>query len=745
MRSSLKYTIAFLLILLLAAGGLAGCRKDETQKSSGKGRYMEEDMELPLKEGQEQFISFLQSGDGNPLLFASNYLRAEVIRYEYVEGKWEETTVDWFSKLHDEGMSTIGKVRDVHEAADGTQVIVMQGTAESPDFICRGKQGETGEILDVPYLSNKSGNRYIVISNMMIDKEGNYWLEGAYDLVAAVISPETLECVKEIDIAYGGGGLTVQNRVAKGKDGSIAVQTEDGTYQIYNAENLKTTGKLTFDKGEWEALCSDGSNWFAVSEKGISRRQMGNEMTEIIMDGSMGMMGQPLYRADSIVMGSDDDFYVLYGKKKDFQYSLKHYVFDPDIAAVPEKTLTVFGLSDNDTVRQGIQDFQRKNPDVKVEFNTSGKEEDDVTSDDIRTLNTELLSGNGADVLLMDGLPVDTYIEKGTLADLTDFTAELTKEDSYLDNILENTAQKEGRIYALPIKFNIPILYGSQEVMEALESIDSLESYLDKEPEATVFAVPDHWYIRDILFQLYHEEIVKSNGKINQEKLKTLFELEGKISENAGTKSFEERNNITEEYKDNSDSFNSWAEFGILKYPDTAATAEITSVQRMTFPYGIMRELSLSPVSIQNLYRPVGIVGVNENSRQKGLAMDFVKFLLSEEVQSLQQNEGLPVLERSLDSLQEELQGTYMRSLTTGGSFETEDGEMEFFASGYALTEEELQSLIDMSKTLTKPLKQDRVIWSIYQENAEKYLEGSIEAEEAVEAIAQKVDTYLAE
>lgn len=288
-------------------------------------------------------------------------------------------------------------------------------------------------------------------------------------------------------------------------------------------------------------------------------------------------------------------------------------------------------------------------------------------------------------------------------------------------------------------------MYGSPEVREALESIDSLERYLDKKPDATVFSFPDHWYIRDLLFQLYHEEIVKTNGKVDQKKLRTLLELEEKICENAGTKEFEERNGITEKYKDSAGVFTSWAEFGIIKHPDTAETAEISSVPGMTFPYGIMRELSLSPVSIQNLYHPVGIVGVNQNSTQKDLAEEFLKFLLSEEVQSVQQKEGLPVLADSMDGLKEELDSTYMHSLGSGWRFETEDGEMEFIAYGYAVTEEELQGLTDMSRTLTKPLIQDRAVWGIYQENAEKYLEGSIDVDEAVETIAQKADTYLAE
>ena len=44
-----------------------------------------------------------------------------------------------------------------------------------------------------------------------------------------------------------------------------------------------------------------------------------------------------------------------------------------------------------------------------------------------------------------------------------------------------------------------------------------------------------------------------------------------------------------------------------------------------------------------------------------------------------------------------------------------------------------------------RPMVQNRVVWNIYQEEADKYLEGSADAEEAAENIAQKVDTYLAE
>ena len=47
---------------------------------------------------------------------------------------------------------------------------------------------------------------------------------------------------------------------------------------------------------------------------------------------------------------------------------LMHYVYDPDIPAVPDTTLTIFGLKDNRTMRQAIGAFQQRNPNVRIDF-----------------------------------------------------------------------------------------------------------------------------------------------------------------------------------------------------------------------------------------------------------------------------------------------------------------------------------------------------------------------------------------
>lgn len=740
---------AFLLLTALAAVLFAGCSQGEApEDSSGKGRYVEADMELPLETG-EQLISFTESKDGNPLLFSIHYIvedsvQMEVKRYEYIDGGWEGKAVEWFAEMYG-GHISASEAVDMEEADDGTQVLVMKEQASYRHFLLSGREGEKGEELDIPYLSKQTGDSYTWVTDVTIDGKGNLWIHDNHQNIK-VLSADTLETKLELETDVRYEHRSVNARImGRGQDGSVAVRLKNGIYKVYDPDSLTERGSLKFAADEWPQLCSDENNWYGVSDYGISRTRLGSDISEIIMNPGMGTMGSPLYNVVSMVRGKDGEFYVLYKEAKDYTYSLKRYVYDPDISAVPQTTLTVFGLSKNDTVLEAIQGFQKKNPNVLVDYRTSGKSENEVTTDDIRALNTELLSGNGADLLLMDGLPLESYLEKGMLEDLTGLAEELMGNDAYMENMLMNTAQRDHKVYGLPVKFSVPVIYGDQEVQEALRSYDSLNAYLDKNPDASVFGLADHGYIKNIMFQLYQDEMIGTDHKIDQEKLAGLLEIVGKLCENTQTESIESLNHISaEDLEEVSSPFENMAEWGLLKYPNAVGTNDIESVLSMLISYEVMHQLKLSPASIRNLYRPVGVMAVNQNSGQKETAKEFMKYLFSEEVQSTRMDDGFPVLKSALDSQADEADSLYLKTNAIGGLLKTEEGDIEIMAIGI-LTREDITQLIDLSQTLTEPLKQDRIIWGIYQENAEKYLEGSIDAHEAARKIAQKADTYLAE
>ncbi len=741
----MKRITAMLMAGLLAAGALSGCGSGadgKTDSSSGHGRYVEEDMEFPLSD-TENVVNFTKSGEGNPLIFASD--GSQVIRYEYKEEAWERTELAWTRSLLTGGMISVD---DAEETADGTQYIMTTDNETMQRTFTRqtADQAEAGEgeKVGISYLETEGEFGYPMVTDIAVDPSGNYWLVDVVQNMVLAVDGKTDETLLEIPVT---GTLAVsQKMLFQGTDGEIAFASGDGSYVVYDTDTLEETGSLSTDCSTENgyALSSDGTYWYQISEDGISRMKEGNEIEEIIMDGNGGGMGSPLNMVSGMVPAGEGEFYVLYAQYESGTYSLEHYVYDEDVPSVPEHTLTVFGLTKNDTVQQAITQFQKVNPDVQVEFTSLGKAAGEVTTEDIRTLNTELLSGNGADVLLLDGLPADSYIEKGILEDLSSLLEEITESGEYLETMLENTIRSEDGVFGLPVKFSVPLMFGNSEAAQALESLDSLSAYLDENPDAAIFGSAKTGYIRDVLLMLYQDEVLGTDGKVDQNRLAKLLLTAERIAENGGADEADsvsyaasESLEVSSPFSENEDGMD------VLSDPDSVGTTDVGSLSTMMIPYAVMRRAGLTPETIQNMYHPQGTVGINSASEEKDLAEEFVKFLFTDEIQSAALNDGFPVLLSALDEKADEAaaaSGNFSAAVAVDG----EDGmEMELTAS-YP-EEEEVRQFTELCRTLDAPMEQNRIVWNIYQEEADRCLEGSVEADEAAKNIAQKVDTWLAE
>ena len=743
----LKYvrrSIALLFTAVITIGALSGCGRGEDGKEAGqgdsaKGRYVEEDMELPVQEGEE-ILNMAKAKEGNPVLYSQSE-DGQVFRYEYRDSKWEKEALEWIYKLYGEQDIYL---QEIAETKDGAQIVSGMDEEMAP-HIARSTDGQTGEELEIPYLRQQSDYGYPAVTNLQIDGAGNYWINDMYQAKCAVIDPNSLETLQEFNTAML---LSSEQRTIFGaSNGDTAVNTEDGLFTIYG-QDLKEKGTLQADYQEQIGMCSDGEIWYILTEKGITRMAPGNETSEVIMDGSVGQMGSSMNMAAGFIRGQKDDFYALYRQAKSGTCSLVHYVYDAEAPAVPEHTLRVFGLSENTTVQDAIRGFQKSRPDVKVEFGTSGKEEG-ISMDDIRTLNTELLSGNGADVLLLDGLPADAYIEKGILADLTDLADGLLSQEPYLEPILKNAAQKDGKVYGMPVKFSVPIIYGNEEAKEAFASADKLKAYVDAHPNESVVGVAERSYIRDFLFQMYQDEVIKEDGRVDQEKLAALLETEVKIAANARPEVFDDAKVSqvgigTTARLIQQGMFNNAGSQAIVNHPDSIATDTLYSVTSMMIPYTIMREMNLSPDTLKDFYIPRGIVGINKNSKQTELAKEFVQYLFSGEIQGKPLDDGLPVLESALAGLKDEVSCDYAQEISVTSGWNIDGEEPIQIKAGYP-TAEEVEDLIGKCRTLGRPAIWDCIIWNIYQSEADACLEGSTDAKTAAKNIAQKVDTYLAE
>lgn len=86
----------------------------------------------------------------------------------------------------------------------------------------------------------------------------------------------------------------------------------------------------------------------------------------------------------------------------------------------------------------------------------------------VNTLNTEIMTGKGPDIVSVDELPYKKYADKNLLADLSKLMESDKSFDvsQYYSNILDALKYKDS-IFALPLKYSLTLLNGDSRIMNA--------------------------------------------------------------------------------------------------------------------------------------------------------------------------------------------------------------------------------------------------------------------------------------
>ena len=122
-------------------------------------------------------------------------------------------------------------------------------------------------------------------------------------------------------------------------------------------------------------------------------------------------------------------------------------------------------------------------------------EESGITREDaVKKLNTEIMAGKGPDFLLLDGLPVNSYVEKGMLA-------ELEKEEKLLSNITESFTTDE-KIYMMPAAVTISMYLTDKENMTNVSDLSTLADMIEKLRKG---------HPGEGIMQTYSEEMILNN------------------------------------------------------------------------------------------------------------------------------------------------------------------------------------------------------------------------------------------
>ena len=415
---------------------------------------------------------------------------------------------------------------------------------------------------------------------------------------------------------------------------------------------------------------------------------------------------------------------------------LMAYVFDPSLDLSSREDFTVTVLRASGKLRKAVSEFQRAHPELNVKLNAKLDENDTETpvEDAVRALNTDILAGNGGDVLVLDGLPAEKFAQKGVLQDLTEFAGGL----GMLPGILNGSKARDGKLFALPAQFAFTVLWGRRDQADKVTDLTSLPDIELADGQTPMYGrAPEDWL--RLFFPASKDALRDETGKPS-------FDSEAFV---AFLNAIDQLYAAQAEQPDAPvDGRLNMEELQALMNGSVAlAPGEIASTMQAAIYYTTSGEKDAYPLLVPSVggsgtaYSPSLLMGVSARTGRRDLAEAFIRSVFSPELQQLEQSEGLPTVAASLDRLVENAKAlskneNIMMAISLDGST-----PLELVQPDDACWDA-LRALCDR---LTTPAPVDETLLSFLSEETASFFSGSASAEEAARAMADRAMAYLSE
>lgn len=557
-------------------------------------------------------------------------------------------------------------------------------------------------------------------------------------------------------------------------DTRLLVQDGEKMY-CYNYDDGTVTSEDTVlnsfieeqtDKKPGIAMClgeDPDTSLFLASIDGIYHHVQGGSVMEQLADGNLTNLGDPARKPVNILQMEEESFLILYDNGE-----LYSYVYDPEAPTVPEEQITIYSLYDNETVRRAINVFRKENPDVFVKFELGLSGDDGMTETDaIHNLNTRLLAGESPDLLLLGGMPIDSYIEKGILVDLSDEVTELKSESSFFEGILEGYRQEDG-IYVVPFRYEIPLISGNKAEISSITDLSTLadaawEAAASGQVKETVMGTYTAEELLEKLYVLCADAWISKTGEVDRTALqefladaKRIYEAEQENLSDAARKQHEESvigiwNFYSEEEAKKTLEGIQNQVFAQLMGQQLWAAGYLYDVNDYQYVLSLNKTLGeLGSFGYQlwngqssNVFLPTGMIGLSANAKNPECAKRFLKTLFLEDVQKENLEDGFPV---NRDAFWQFSQNPYPAGANQGFSISMGNEEGEFYnLSVHWPDSSELEELSALISTLNTPAGTDSLLKDNIISIGSKALTGEKDIDESVEEIVQKISLYLQE
>ncbi|MDO5560563.1 MAG: extracellular solute-binding protein [Oscillospiraceae bacterium] len=528
------------------------------------------------------------------------------------------------------------------------------------------------------------------------------------------------------------------------------METPEVLKNFYKEQKLDSNGFMASEPA-CDFCKGPDNSIFIITKNGLYRYVIDGNQVEQLLDGMSYHIGSPAYTIRSVIAESENSFLVSYSEG-----SIMRYRYDPDASNKISSSLKIYSLIQNDTLDQTISEYIIYHPDVDIKYETGMEKDSGVTYEDaVKNLNTQICSDEAPDIIMLDGMDIDNYIDKNMLIDLNKYKDRIDPDGSLLENIAEHS-QNDG-LYTMPCKFKLPVIVARKENIEKINSFSDFAQMIEDKhkiiKDSAVAGFVTEEEVLDTGLDMNADKILNDKG-IDADALHCMLDDCCRIykSEHAAySEGYVADYKASKEY--NSSAVDSWGyeASGIsIKLLTNNEKLACGTADGFRSSLNIITSLSDTDPDIEYRYGltdsssefiPVCSFGICSAGNNTDQAVDFLKTAFSSSVQNIELYDGLPVNRESLDYF-------YSRNKNDAGvNFGVGDpsGDDGAYVKAKYMNDTEIDLFKNAVAKLDTPVYIDTMTRDVIISTGTKCLDGSISTDDAVKEINEKLSLKMQE
>lgn len=762
----MKRRIMAAALALVLALGFSGCGKKDDNAAAMK---VSKDYVYRMEEID------LKGGRVNQLLRAGGYIYG----YGY---NWSENGEDYslsFYKLREDGTlegtytvpmkqsSNITSINiddegmvycirnDYYPVSEETDPETGEVISTSDEYVdeyylvkmtLEGEELMAVKLTDIPEIRQlEEENGYFYLNNMILDKGKGIYVSAFERLLKFDLEGNYVGAVS----GSGDNNLADANIIPLSDGRYAAVLYKEDKVSLALADlDTGTMGEEYDIPGrsyDFSFYGGVGYDLYLVNSYGVYGFNLGDEDKTQIMSYIDSDMD--IYNLFQIVGINENEFLALYDGNEE---AIGRFTKVPP-EEVKEKQLVTLAMAYTDwRVRTAVVKFNKADENYRISIqdysSLYGTDEDYQAG--LTRLNTDIVSGKGPDILLIDdSMPTDSYIGKGLLEDLKPYIEKDSGLDinNFMPNIIE-AFSVDGKLYSIIDAYSIETIAAkaSEAGQERGWTVEEVRKLLDSRPEGTKFLpeVTRDSMLDNCMSMAGSQFIDWKAGTCN-------FDSDGFIQmlEFLGTFPEEiDETDMDDDYWENYDSM--WREGRALASMMNLGTfQDYNRTEKGIFGEKITLAGFPSANEDGSVIRPNIRLAMSSKSKNKEGAWEFLRTFLTDEYQENEVTYCFPISIKRLDELAGQAMEKSFYMDENNNKVEYDD---TYYLNGVEIpippmTKQETEELKEKLYGFTQIYKRDETLLNIIKEEAAPYFAGAKTAKDVAGIIQSRVQIYVNE